>query len=144
MNPYVVYLDPKEDVDRQRARVAEYLLGCDGRVVEEHIGGLKAAGRSAQALNIPLLNAKVLSEEPPRRRAKPAASAKERRAQERYEALREPLRQARLLGFESNTAIARHFTERGVPMPSGKIGTWQPIQVRRLLDWVGEVGDENP
>jgi hypothetical protein len=138
VNPYVVYLDPNEDIDIQRARVRTYLRDCDGRAVEEHIGGQKAAMRSAQQLRVPFLSAKTLAPAVPKTE-KPSILAKQKRAQQRYEEVRPMIRQAELLGLESLSQIAKYLTDRQVPMPSGKQGKWQPIQVKRALEWIGDV-----
>lgn len=136
---YVVYLDPGLDLDIQRHWVEDHLLHRPGRVVEEHIGGLKAAERSAVQLGAELLRMEAEPDAPPPERAKPNIEAKRRRSQERYEKIRGYVRQAKMLDIDTNTGIARFLTQKGVPLPSGKQGKWQAIQVKRALEWLGEV-----
>jgi len=137
----IVYLAPEEDLDFQRQRLQQRHPDCE--VIEEHIGGWKAAEAAAKALRVPLLDASAAGTTQPTApaRERPQTASKRKKSQARYEVLRPLFRQARMLGLETPTEIAGFFNQLSTPLPSGKKGTWQPIQVKRALEWVGEVNE---
>lgn len=144
MSHYVVYIDPARDVDHQREAVRGFLAAQGGVAGETHVGARKAAEASALALNALFLDASALLDSgrdpvthpdpgPKRQRA-----GKMKKAMERYEHIRPRFREARLLGITSHKGIAEYLTETNTPLPSGKVGRWQGVQVKRALEWLGE------
>ena len=137
MTQYVAYLDPTEDIDLQRQAIKTRMGTLYTECVVEHIGGRRAAEADAYCLNLPLVTADdeiPASDEPPRKQT----VAKKRKARANYEAVRPKLNEARLLGLETLSSIAGYLNETETPLPSGKAGKWQPAQVKRALEWLGE------
>lgn len=134
---YVTYLDPDQDQNEQLRAIREWLDTHGGVSVEVHHGGRRGAEVSATDMGVSLIevvDGEVRVDAGPTQVSKPV-QARRKRAGARYEALAPKLREAALLGLESHTSIARYFNEIDLPLPSGKKGKWQAVQVQRLINW---------
>lgn len=132
----IAYLDPDRDLDEQRATLAQDLP--DAEVLEEHVGGWKAAMLSADSLGVPMWEVDTPTAAAPAPSQQPHHLARRRKSQERYERLRPAFRQMELLGYATLGEMARHLNEEKVPLPSGKPGRWTASQVKRAQAWLSE------